>query len=100
MSITVTTTYTRPTTSVQFFLEHDGVMFSSFSALLASSQNSPVYTVTLSPDGLVSSSIAVYNDQNQLDNFLQDLNQALPTFFDDRDLYCAAHGITIDRQQI
>jgi hypothetical protein len=96
--ITVTTTYVRPNAEVNFYLDEYPDVLDKLFTLIAKSQNSPFENDFMVND-LTNVSVATYANVEQLNNFLLELNTELPTFFTDRDAYCAQVGITINREQ-
>jgi hypothetical protein len=98
--IVITTTQTRPTLDVPFYIDTAPLVKSSFHALCSTTSHfaSPP-TFSLSNDGLVHTSVAQYNDQASCDAFLTEMQSTLPGFFDDRNAYSVANGIVITRTQ-
>lgn len=54
-------------------------------------------TFSISEDGLTHTSIATYDSHEQLEAFLAEMAEVLPTFFEDRDAYCVGNNIVVNR---
>lgn len=96
--ITVTTTYVRPSTDVNFYLEDNPEVLDKLFQLIRESQNAPTEQDFMLNE-FTNVSVATYNNLEQLNNFLTELEIAVPNFFSNRDAYCAQVGITISREQ-
>lgn len=94
---TVTTTYERATPATPYYIDTDSVLKTEFSEFLAI--HSPLlesFTVdNVSPT--VQVSVATYASEAVYQDFMGFFDEAFPTFFVDRDAYCAANNITVDR---
>lgn len=99
---TVITQYDRPSVDIPYFIDSDPIFKDEFGAFI---DHCFMYVW---PDTTMSNideselrriTTVTYADQDTLIQFLSWLEWAFPTFFADRDAYCAANNITITRTE-
>lgn len=96
--ITVTTTQTRPSADVPFFIDANPESRDILLALVNTTQHlAAPPSFSLSEDGLTHTTVAVFIDQNQYDAFMTELEAVLPGFISARDEYSLQNGIQVNK---
>ena len=92
----VITTYTRPSADIKLFIDTDPTLKFEFVRWVTSHGAKVQFTHETTDTGEVS--IASYPDETTFTEVMASFNATFPTFFTDRDAYCAANGILVKRE--
>lgn len=92
----VITTYTRASSNTALYLDANPTLKFEFVRWATAQGGKVTFTNEVTASGEVS--IATYPDEATFNEVIASFNAAFPTFFQDRDAYCAANGITILRE--
>ena len=96
MAYHVITTYTRPSADVKLYLDSVPALKFEFVRWAAAQNGKVTFTNEVTATGEVS--MASYPNEATFNEVIASFNAAFPTFFQDRDAYCAANGITVARE--
>ena len=95
--IIVTTTQVRPNAEIPFYIDTTPALKTAVASFINLSTNIQSMSTILSEDQLTSTSVAIYDTQEDLDTVLAAFNAAFPGFFESRQAYSDSMGITITR---
>lgn len=99
---TVITKFERPSADIPYYIDTNPELKLEFVRFvdICVSQVWPETTIsTINESSLIQITTVTYADQETLIHFLSWYNETFPTFFADRDAYCAANNITITRTE-
>jgi hypothetical protein len=93
----VITEFNRPSEDIPYYIDTNTVLKSQFLEFISANWGiliSNMETVNL---GTQQISTSIYPDENAFNTFMSAFNSEFPTFFADRDAYCATNNITVTR---
>lgn len=93
----VITEFNRPSEDIPYYIDTNPVLKSEFLEFISAYGDTLITVMETVNLGTQQVSIATYPDEEAFTTFMILFNSAFPTFFEDRDLYCATNNITITR---
>lgn len=93
----VITKFIRQDSNTPYYLDTDDNLKNSFIAFAEANSSLIVDLLKVDSSSTEQLNYAVYENEENFDSFMILFNEAFPTFFDDRDLYCKNNNITVER---
>lgn len=94
----VTTTFTRPSTDVLFYMDAHPEIRNQFNSFVTAQTGKNLITMSATKDDLQQVVVAVYESEEALNQLLVEQEEAFPGLFNDRDKYCLDNNITVTRE--
>ena len=93
----VITEFNRPSEDIPYYIDTNPVLKSEFLEFISSVGEALITSMDTVNSGTQQITTVIYPDEDTFTTFMILFNSAFPTFFEDRDLYCATNNITITR---
>lgn len=93
----VITEFNRPSEDIPYYIDTNPVLKSEFLEFISAYGDVLIASMDTVNLGTHQISTAIYPDEEAFTTFMILFNSAFPTFFEDRDLYCATNNITVTR---
>jgi hypothetical protein len=93
---TVVTRFDRPSKDIPFYLDTDPELKAKFNEFIEIHKEL-IVSMNVENSDTTQITYVTYSDKDMCDTFLYILNNTFPTLFTDRDAYCNANGIEVNR---
>lgn len=93
----VITEFNRPSEGIPYYIDTNPALKSLFLEFISAHWDTLISNIETVNLGTQQISTSVYPDENAFNTFISLFNSEFPTFFADRDAYCATNNITITR---
>lgn len=93
----VTTEFNRPSEDIPYYIDTNPVLKSQFLEFISANWETLISNIETVNLGTQQISISIYPDENTFNIFMALFNSTFPTFFTDRDAYCAENNISVTR---
>jgi hypothetical protein len=93
---TVITTFDRPSTDVPYYLDTDPLLKENFNGFLTLYKDLYINLRVENTD-LKQLTFITYENEDMCNRFVDIINDSFPTLFTDRDAYCEANQIIVNR---